>query len=414
MESTVGLDPASRSALGQFLSGADISAFLASMFETRQGPIRLLDPGAGVGSLAVAVVDRFHRAGAGPVAVTAVEVDEKLLVALKATLDDAAETTGGSYEVIGADFTEWGVDRAAGFGAISAEPFDLVVMNPPYRKIGSNSHERRRLADLGVDVSNLYAAFIAVAIRLLKPGGELVAITPRSFVNGPYFRPFRTDFLQMMSLRRIHLYEARDSAFGEDEVLQENIILHAVRSQERVPVVVTTSSGVEDRLPSVREVPYEQVVRPDDLAQFIHLPVDEAGAAIAARLRSLQGSLQSLGCAVSTGRVVDFRTRHNLRPQPEPGTVPLVYPTHFAEGRVRWPAATGRKPNALVFNDSTASLVLPNGCYVLVKRFSSKEERRRVVAVVSDPEQVPGPLIAFENHLTKAWTTGSLGGWRAT
>lgn len=393
------LDPANRAAFGQYLTNADISAFLASFFATRQGPIRLLDPGAGVGSLAVAVAERFHRAGAGPIAVTAVEVDKKLLGPLTVTLDDAAATTGISYEVIPADFTEWGVDRSIGFGAIDAEPFDLIVMNPPYRKIGTESHERRRLADLGVEVSNLYAAFLAVAVRLLKPGGELVAITPRSFANGPYFRPFRTDFLKTMSLRRIHVYEARDSAFRDGAVLQENIIFHAVHSPDRVPVVITASTGVEDEFQTVREVPYDQVVHADDPALFIHLTVDGMAAAIAARVRRLQGTLRSIDCEVSTGRVVDFRTRENLRPQPMDGTAPLVYPAHLSDGRVHWPAIKSRKPNAIAVNDATESMLLPNGCYVLVKRFSSKEERRRIVAAVSDPEQVPGPAIAFENHL---------------
>jgi adenine-specific DNA-methyltransferase len=40
---------------------------------------------------------------------------------------------------------------------------------------------------------------------LLDRSGELVAITPRSFCNGPYFKPFREDFLEAMSLRRLHV-----------------------------------------------------------------------------------------------------------------------------------------------------------------------------------------------------------------
>ncbi len=42
---------------------------------------------------------------------------------------------------------------------------------------------------------------------------------------------------------------------------------------------------------------------------------------------------------------------------------------------------------------------MPRGTYVLVKRFSSKEEARRVVATVCDPEAVPGDKVGFENHL---------------
>jgi adenine-specific DNA-methyltransferase len=399
VDATPGLDASRRAELGQFMTGADVASFIATFFDLDGSPLRLLDPGSGVGSLATAVVERFHREAGAKVSVTAVELDEALVPRLRDTLEDLASELGVRNEVVMADFIDWGADRAAGFAAIEFEPFDLVVMNPPYRKIATGSAERLRVSGLGVEVSNLYAAFVAVASRLVKPGGQLVAIIPRSFANGPYFRSFRTDFLRLMSLRRLHVYEARDSAFGDDGVLQENVILHAVRSVERRSVLVTTSAGVDDQLITVREAPYEQVVRADDPDRFIHLTPDEVGVAVATKIRSLRGTLGTIGCAVSTGRVVDFRTRENLRQEPCEGAAPLIYPTHLRGGRVNWPATRGRKPNGLAINDSTRSLVLPNGCYVLVKRFSSKEEPKRVVAVMSRPEDVPGSEVAFENHL---------------
>ena len=47
----------------------------------------------------------------------------------------------------------------------------------------------------------------------------------------------------------------------------------------------------------------------------------------------------------------------------------------------------------------SASLLVPAGVYVLVKRFSSKEEPRRIVAALFDPKDVPCREVAFENHL---------------
>jgi adenine-specific DNA-methyltransferase len=381
------------------MTGAHVASFIATFFDTCTEPVLLLDPGAGVGSLAAAVAERFHNETAGHVSVTAVELDEGLTPRLRKTLEDMEETFGATTELVRDDFIDWGVNRVAGFAALDFEPFDLVVMNPPYRKIATTSPERLRVSGLGVEVSNLYAAFVAVGIRLLKPGGQLVAIIPRSFANGPYFRMFRVDLLRTMSLRRLHVYGARDSAFGDDDVLQENVILHAVRMDERRPVLVTSSSGVDDHLLSFREVPYEHVVSPEDPDQFIHLTPDELGAAVASRVRNLRGTLPTIGCAVSTGRVVDFRTKDNLRQEPCEGAAPLLYPTHLRGGRVQWPMLGGRKPNGLACNEATKPLLLPNGCYVLVKRFSSKEERRRVVAVLSTPEEVPGHRVAFENHL---------------
>ena len=44
-------------------------------------------------------------------------------------------------------------------------------------------------------------------------------------------------------------------------------------------------------------------------------------------------------------------------------------------------------------------LLLPAGWYVLVRRFSAKEERRRVVAAVYDPARVDAEAVAFDNKL---------------
>jgi adenine-specific DNA-methyltransferase len=50
---------------------------------------------------------------------------------------------------------------------------------------------------------------------------------------------------------------------------------------------------------------------------------------------------------------------------------------------------------------------VPAGFYVLVKRFSAKEERRRIVAAIYDPARVPAEAVAFENHLNYYHRNGS-------
>ena len=42
--------------------------------------------------------------------------------------------------------------------------------------------------------------------------------------------------------------------------------------------------------------------------------------------------------------------------------------------------------------------MMPEGWYTVVKRFTSKEESRRIVASSWSPAEYPGP-VAFENHL---------------
>jgi adenine-specific DNA-methyltransferase len=276
----------------------------------------------------------------------------------------------------------------------------MAIINPPYRKIRSHSSTRLLLRSAGIEASNLYAGFVALITRLLHKGGELVAITPRSFCNGPYFKPFRQDFLKAMSLRRLHVFESRSAAFSADAVLQENIIVHAVKGAPKPEhVIISSSSGAHGGAVTERKVDFREIVSANDAEQFIHLPTGDQHTKARVAMARLSTSLSALGLSLSTGRVVDFRAKEFLRDQPGDDTVPLIYPCHFNGGFVHWPKEKARKPNAIVSNGQTRELLVPEGVYVLVKRFTAKEERRRVVACIYDSHEIQAPLVGFENHL---------------
>ncbi|MFN0243207.1 MAG: hypothetical protein ACKVWV_09980 [Planctomycetota bacterium] len=182
--------------------------------------------------------------------------------------------------------------------------------------------------------------------------------------------------------------------------MQENVIFHARKATKRTTVVLSTSASPSARV-TKRTVLHDAVVNPRDADAFIHLAVSAADERVAAQIQKLPCKLADLEIQVSTGRVVDFRAREHLRQDPGPRTVPLIYPAHFNGGFVAWPRVGGKKPNALADVAATADLMVTGGTYVLTKRFTSKEERRRVVAVVYDPARLPAGLdrVGFENHV---------------
>jgi adenine-specific DNA-methyltransferase len=403
------LDPERQAEMGQFMTPASTARLMASMFQGHGKSQRLLDAGAGIGSLTAGWVAEMCARKAPPrdISVVAYEVDPGLVEHLRETLDwcrTLCENTGIRFlaTVRAEDFIASAVDaQRGGLFAGAKEEFDAAILNPPYGKIHSDSKIRRLLQTLGAETTNLYAGFLSLAVGFLRAGGELVAITPRSFCNGPYFRSFRTGLLEAAALTHLHSFEARDRAFSDDEVLQENVVFRAVKTPtEQGPVVVSSSLGPDDPWPTVRHVEFSRIVRPGDPERFIHIPADGLSDAIDERMEQFQASLPELGLEVSTGRVVDFRSAEFLRDQPGPTTVPLIYPTHLVDGYVQWPRSGGRKPNALRRASETEELLVPRGHYVLVKRFSSKEERRRLVAAIYDPARLPpASEVAFENHL---------------
>jgi adenine-specific DNA-methyltransferase len=401
--------------LGQFLTATHVADFMASMFGPLPRTVRLLDAGAGAGSLTAAFVDRCceKRDGVRAIEATLYELDGEILDALAETMREcklrcAEAGIHFTFTIHSADFIqEMSACLAGDLFGTHTPAFDAAIANPPYRKISTDSAERRALRFVGVETSNLYTGFIALIQRLLVLGGQLVCITPRSFCNGPYFRQFREDLLSQLELRRLHVFESRQAAFRDNSVLQENIIFHAARGRNQPDqILISSSSGEHGDDITESIVPFTEIVHPRDLEKFIHIPSAASHGTAKETMSGLHTNLASLGVTVSTGRVVDFRLKDSLRKEPGRRTVPLIYPCHFNGGTVHWPKLEARKPNAILDNDQTRPWLVPSGVYLLTKRFTSKEERRRLVACLFDSSLVKAEWVGFENHLNYFHASG--------
>ncbi len=399
---------ARKETLGQFLTPALVSDFLASFLTTLPTHVRLLDAGAGAGALTAALVRRACQPGSNVqhIDAQAYELDPLILPALRQTLAECeslcrASNISFQATVHHADFIqEMSACLAGGLFSTSPPSVNIAIVNPPYKKIHAASAERLALRSVGLETSNLYTGFVGLLARVLEEGGQLVAITPRSFCNGPYFRPFREYFLNLMQLRRLHVFESREAAFRADDVLQENIVFHASKSGKQLNEVIVSSSSGEASAPVMsRRLPFSEIVHPRDAERFIHIPTKPAQTSARKSLAHLPASLSTLGLSVSTGPVVDFRLKEALRAAPTLGTAPLLYPSHFQGGTLQWPKLDARKPNAILDNETTRPWLVPAGLYLLTKRFTAKEERRRLVAYLFDPAQLESKWIGFENHL---------------
>lgn len=407
-EANKSLDRKLKTSLGQFMTPSSVSRFMASFFADVTGHVDLLDAGAGAGSLSAAFVQRCCEEVRKPESInaTAFEIDQVLQPYLAEMLEHCrraveANKIDFTFTIEGLDFIRAGQKYCEEtlFSGGEKHFFTHAILNPPYKKIRSSAEHRLLLRSIGIETVNLYAAFVAIAIKMLQPGGELVAITPRSFCNGPYFKPFRKFLLESSAIRRIHIFGSRDTAFAHDDVLQENIIFHIVKGAVQGEVVISSTNQTDfSEGMTVRRAAFDEVVKPDDRDMVIHVAPHENAISIEKAIKCLPCTLREIGLEVSTGPVVDFRLKDYLYMEPEEGTIPLIYPMHCAKGFVKWPQK-GRKPNALADVDATGKWLFPNGYYTLVRRFSSKEERRRIVATVHDPHRVPGSRIGFENHM---------------
>jgi predicted RNA methylase len=306
---------ARRAELGQFMTPAPIARFMASLFEP--APLKrakLLDAGAGEGALSAAFIERRAALDLERIDAHAYELDATVYPALCRNLKRGEGCVPHPFN---ADF----IEQAS---ALRAD-FTHAILNPPYKKISASSAYRRMLSGAGIETVNLYSGFVALALSLLAPGGQLVASIPRSFCNGPYYRPFRQWIFERAAIRRIHLFESRTSPFKEDEVLQETVIIHLERGAAQGEVILSSSTGAELDVVETRATPFEQIVHTGDAERFIHIPTTAHGE----RREEGLGTFEGLGIKVSTGPSRGLQAARAAARQPRGGLRAAALPAAY-------------------------------------------------------------------------------------
>ena len=160
----------------------------------------VLDPGCGTGAFIEGIARWCRLHGALLPQVLGIDSDSRLLL-------EAQHRVGhlGAVELVNDDFL-----------ANRKGQFDYVVGNPPYVPItGLSEAERtsyRKRYSMATGRFDLYLLFFEQALRLLKPGGRLVFITPEKFLYVRTAEPLRRALAQL-SIEELEFLD--ETTFGE-------------------------------------------------------------------------------------------------------------------------------------------------------------------------------------------------------
>ena len=397
---------------GHFGTSSNIADFMAGMFsEFPQETIRILDPGAGVGTLSAAVCQRILQQTVTHHLVFELwENDPSLEAPLLKTMDycqKAMRDAGHEMEyAVRIDDFILANTRKSLFEDGRSPAFHLVILNPPYFKLRKDSLHARSMDHVVHGQPNIYALFMAVAVDLLLPNGEMVAITPRSYFNGPYFKRFRKWFFDRLTVRQIHVFESRTEAFRDDAVLQENVILRAEKGGVSNVVLMTTSIGRELVNIERSSASYEEIVDSSDGDHLVRVTTNRFEHEIVEAMDRLPNRFRNLGFEVSTGPVVTFRSLEFLRDERSNDTAPLLWMHNVRPFVTQFPPKNG-KPTHITVNEASKRLLVPAKTYVLLKRFTAKEEKRRLVAGIMHADDSYSEWVGLENHLNYVYRRGA-------
>ena len=368
-----------RKKYGQFFTSKETARFMAGLYNIPRNlsKVRILDAGAGTGILSCALLERMEQIEfVQSIELTCYENDNNILDLLKENLQAYKENSKKNIhiEIITDNYITSQYLEFNHMSCGNLKKYDFVIGNPPYMKISKDAPEAAAMPEVCYGAPNLYFLFAAMGLYNLTDDGEMVYIIPRSWTSGAYFKRFRQYFLTEGKLEYIHLFVSRNKVFDKEDVLQETIIIKAKKTYivpEKVMITSSQSNSDFDNLTSLK-VPYSLVVSGNDF--YVYLVTGEREVSVLERLNKFNKTLPDIGLKMKTGLTVDFRNREILRDVEEEGAIPLFYPQHIKQGEVKFPI---QKENEYVVA-SKRGLIQDNKNYLFVKRFTAKEERRRL------------------------------------
>ena len=370
-----------RKKYGQFFTSMETACFMAGLYKipNEKQKISILDAGAGSGILSCALIERFESIEfIQEIELTCYENDKNILGLLKDNLQFCKEHSCKKIQFYIKE-DNYIISQYQDFNRLlgcnpNPPKYDFVIGNPPYMKISKDAPEAVAMPEVCYGTPNLYFLFAAMGLFNLKENGEMVYIIPRSWTSGAYFKKFRQYLLSVGKLEQIHLFVSRNKVFDKEDVLQETMIIKIKRVHKPPEEVIITSSQSNcdfEKLTSLT-VPYSFVVSGDN--DYVYLITNEKEVSILKRCQQFHFTLPEIGLKMKTGLIVDFRNREILRNKMEEDTVPLFYSQHIKQGKIQFPIQ--REYEYIVTNQK--GLLQDNKNYLFVKRFTAKEEPRRL------------------------------------
>lgn len=375
---------------GQFFTPRAIVDFMAVKAAKESGHLSILEPGAGNGLLTAAVIEHCVDAGlCRSFSVKFIENDLEILPVLRKTaslLFHYVQLHHGNIDIsISTDNYITGEENGQ---------YDIVICNPPYKKIRKDAAESLCMNEYVFGQPNLYALFMCKAINNLKAGGNFVFITPRSWTSGNYYKVARRFVLENLNLTDLLLFEDRNNVFDGENVLQETLITVGTKSEQQVPYINIYSSLEHAGTCDPMRVKSEEI-KGIGADSYLLIPSSAHDLRIIKKMASITDTFESLGYCFKTGPVVEFRNKMSISQNKKAGYVPMYRTANIINGKCVFPASTDK---AQYVNVNEKKLILSNMNTVFLRRMSTKEENRRLQSCVyyKTDEHI---YISIENHV---------------
>lgn len=405
--------------LGQYFTPQEVATYMATFYKvtSERTSVRILDPGCGLGILSCAVCEYLIESSSiREIHLDVFETDLKLVEQTKDVLNYLQEWLQRkgvqfNYHVCVNDFILH--NTSVLLGEIPTDTYDLAISNPPYFKIAKDNPLRQVTKSILHGQQNIYSIFVFLMVRLLRYNGRLIFISPRSFTSGGYFKTFRDFIFNELTIEKLHLFHSRSNVFKRDKVLQENIIVSAKKRPADFlnqtdlflgmdQLIVYQSGGMHDintRTSKIYSI--TDLVNISSEQKILHIPMSVQDEEAIAIFKKWTNSFSKSGIKISTGPVVSFRANGHLVKRPANNTVPLIWLNNINKMDLRWPIPeiSEERPQYVIQEPESEYLLVNNQNMIIIRRFSSKDDKSKLIAAPLFKNDFKYKSIGLENHV---------------
>ena len=382
---------------GQFFTDFHIAEYMSSLFNSvKKNECSILDCGAGNGILAVSLLNKLIKNGYTSINLTLFEIDNEVIPMLKKNIlnvVDMHKDISIKFTIINENFILYQ----------HTNKYDFIISNPPYFKLRKNSEEAQRMDYIVHGQPNIYMLFMAKSAELLNDNGEMVFITPRSFTSGIYFSKFRKYLMDTVSISNIHIFNSRKKHFKNENILQETIITKMTKKEVNETIISTSEDSY---FIDYKTLKISKKYLIDDTQNIIRIPSTKEDIDLLDEFFKMEDTFSSLGYKISTGKVVVFRNKEFLHTEKQDNFLPMLWMNHFKGESLNYPIDTNKQQYIIQSKDSM-KLLIPCENYIVVKRFSSKEQKRRINLGYIFKKDIDCDYLGLENHLNYIYKTNT-------
>lgn len=357
----------------------------------------ILEPAAGCGILIAVLIKEIlcKVDNIREIYVDAYENDEEIINLLRNNLRNLKVKVEESnvsfkYKVIGNNFivsnkNKWNNNKK------DISKYDIIISNPPYKKINQKSHEAKIMNDIVHGQPNLYTLFIAMSLKLLKSNGTYIVLSPRNYLTGEYSKKIRNYIFELSSLTHINSFENRNIFL----TVNQEVIISTYKKKKDIKYIDISYNNNKEFV-----VEFDNIVI-DRKSMSIIVPKNKEDIVMLNSFNKFGYSLNDLGFKVNVGPIVQFRHKNFLsRDIYNDDYAPMVIGNDIQGNNkiIYYTRENKRKTHHKSISIESKKLI-DNGNYLLLRKVSAKDDKSIITCAILENTYFKHSLIGLDNNL---------------